>query len=73
MSRAYTWSRENQGFEPGQGYLIVENGSYGGAITYTDPQQVAQDRQYRARITNFSPITLAGPPTVQDLSVISVE
>lgn len=73
MSRAYTWSRENQGFEQGQGYLIVENGSYGGAITYTDPQQVAQDRQYRARITNFSPITLAGPPTVQDLSVISVE
>lgn len=73
MSRAYTWSRENQGFEPGQGYLIVENGSYGGAITYTDPQQVAQDRQYRARITSFSPLTLAGPPTVQDLSVISVE
>ena len=73
MSRAYTWSRENQGFEPGQGYLIVETGSYGGAITYTDPQQVAQDRQYRARITNFSPLTLAGPPTFQDLRVISVE
>lgn len=73
MSRAYNWTRENQGFEPGLGFLISESGGYSGSLTYTDPQQIAQDRQYRARIITFSPITLAGPPTIQDLGVISVE
>lgn len=73
MSRAYSWTRENQGFEPGLGFLISESGGYSGSLTYTDPHQVAQDRQYRARIITFSPITLAGPPTIQDLGVISVE
>lgn len=69
----YGWTRTNQGNEPGLGWSIAEQGSYGASLTYTDPQTSTQDRQYRATITTFSPNTLPGALTNQNLTIICVE
>ena len=69
----YNWSRETREYEPGLGWHIVEQGAYAGSLTYTDPQTSTQDRQYRATITTFSPVTQTGIMTSQNLSIIAVE
>jgi hypothetical protein len=73
LPMTYGWTRTNQGNEPGLGWSIVEQGSYGASLTYTDPQTSTQDRQYRAMITTFSPNTLPGALTSQNLTIICVE
>ncbi len=60
LPMTYNWSRETREFEPGLGWHVVEQGGYAGSLTYTDPQTSTQDRQYRATITTFSPITQTG-------------
>jgi|GEM_PF-6161897 len=73
LPMTYNWSRETREFEPGLGWHVVEQGVYAGSLTYTDPQTSTQDRQYRATITTFSPITQTGIMTSQNLSIIAVE
>lgn len=73
LPMTYGWTRTNQGNEPGLGWSIAEVGSYGASLTYTDPQTSTQDRQYRATITTFSPNTLPGALTNQNLTIICVE
>lgn len=73
LPMTYNWSRETREFEPGLGWHVVEQGGYAGSLTYTDPQTNTQDRQYRATITTFSPITQTGIMTSQNLSIIAVE
>jgi len=73
LPMTYGWTRTNQGNEPGLGWSIAEQGSYGASLTYTDPQTSTQDRQYRATITTFSPNTLPGALTNQNLTIICVE
>ncbi|WP_433952292.1 hypothetical protein [Brevundimonas diminuta] len=73
LPMTYNWSRETREYEPGLGWHIVEQGAYAGSLTYTDPQTSTQDRQYRATITTFSPVTQTGIMTSQNLSIIAVE
>lgn len=73
LPTTYNWSRETREYEPGLGWHIVEQGAYAGSLTYTDPQTSTQDRQYRATITTFSPVTQTGIMTSQNLSIIAVE
>lgn len=73
LPMTYNWSRETREFEPGLGWHVVEQGGYAGSLTYTDPQTNTQDRQYRATITTFSPVTQTGIMTSQNLSIIAVE
>jgi hypothetical protein len=68
-----SWTRVNQGFEPGLGYAIADQAGASGSITYTDPANLAQNRQYKLEITSYP---LGGSPfsiNTQQLSIICSE
>ena len=56
------------GGDPG---FISYSDSAGGSLTYTDPQQVAQNRQYQAVLTARNPKYSGG--ISQNISIICVE
>ncbi len=68
-----SWSRVNEGFEPGLGYAIADQAGASGSITYTDPANLAQNRQYKLEITSYP---LGGSPfsiNTQQLSIVCSE
>ncbi len=68
-----TWSDTVpvDGYVQGQGWRHEYSATMGGSLTYTDPQAVAQDRQYKATITARAD----GPRPIgsQTLSVVCIE
>lgn len=66
---AWSWNGSRPG-PPGEPGNIVYFDNQGGSLTYTDPQNIAQDRQYKAVLASRNPKFAL---TLQNISIVCTE